>query len=256
MILDQIVVVLCRPSHPGNIGSAARAMKTMGINQLSLVSPGTALTDESYALASGASDVLDGLCVFDSLNEAIANCHWVFGLTCRQRELTAPIQNLRDAITDCMSFLESGQKIAMVFGTERFGLSIDESSRCNRLITIPGNPAYSSLNLAQAVQVVAYEFRQQSECFQKPPENDDTCGSARKIVSRLAYEKFYQALQELLEEHYVLQKSPNPERVLRRLRILFDRAAIADEEMDLLRGILKGLGKRSFDLPTPYKKGT
>jgi tRNA/rRNA methyltransferase len=238
MIWDQIAMVLCRPSHPGNIGSAARAMKTMGIYKLHLVSPQHLPNEESYALASGASDVLDQAHIHEELADALREAHLVLGFTSRRRELSATVQDVRPAVAECVRHLHQGHRIALVFGTERFGLSIEELAHCNRLVTIPGNPSYFSLNLSQAVQIVAYEFYQQLTEGNPLPSQPS---ASENLASRQAYDSFYRFLEDTLQTTGFLPQSRSPERLLRRLRVLFDRAQVQEEEMDILHGILKSI---------------
>ena len=170
--LRHIHVVLTRTSHPGNIGAAARAMKTMGLSRLTLVAPNLMATpmtpepptfdaaqaaafrlpEESFILASGARDVLEQAQIVATLDEALADTVLSCALTSRRRELTSPLQTPRELTPSLLAAAQAGQTVALVFGNETFGLSIDEVQHCNRLMTISGNPDYFSLNLAQAVQ--------------------------------------------------------------------------------------------------------
>ena len=176
--LANIRIVLSRTSHPANIGAAARAMKTMGLTQLTLVAPNIMATpmtpeppafiaeqaadfrlpEESFVLSSGARDVLENAKIVATLPEAIADTTLSCALTSRRRELTMPLQTPRELTPSLLAAAQAGQQIALVFGNETYGLSIDEVQQCNRLMTISGNPDYFSLNLAQAVQVVCYEL--------------------------------------------------------------------------------------------------
>ncbi len=156
--LSRIRVVLCRPTHPGNIGAAARAIKTMGLSQLALVEPKLHPHPESTARASGAVDVLDRARVCATLDEALAGCVLAIGLSARHRELVGKVQSVREASIEAIEHASTGE-VAMVFGTETFGLTNDDVGRCQTLAFIPANPDYGSLNLAAAVQIVAYELR-------------------------------------------------------------------------------------------------
>ena len=160
--LNNIRIVLCHTSHPGNIGSAARAMKTMGLSRLHLVKPRKFPHAEAVAMASGATDVLDNAQIFDTLDDALAGCALVIGLTARQRELSHAAISPRAAAAEALA-LAADLDVALVFGGETSGLSNEELIRCQRLAHIPANPDYSSLNLAAAVQVLAYELRVASE---------------------------------------------------------------------------------------------
>lgn len=176
--LQHIRVILSRTSHPANIGAAARAMKTMGLNKLILVAPNLMSTpmtpeppifhadqantfrlpEESFILASGAADVLEQAQIVATLPEALNGTTLSCALTSRRRELTAPLQTPRQLTPSLLQAARDHQESALVFGNESFGLSIEEVQHCNRLMTINGNPNYFSLNLAQAVQVVCYEI--------------------------------------------------------------------------------------------------
>ncbi|MBT8143938.1 MAG: RNA methyltransferase, partial [Gammaproteobacteria bacterium] len=155
---DDIHIVLVETSHPGNIGATARAMKTMGLTRLRLVKPKIFPDADATARASGADDILDTAQVFGSLQEAIADCVAVVGTTARSRTLSAPVISPRNSAARIAATLPSGP-VAMVFGRERAGLSNDELDHCNWLVNIPANPDFSSLNLAMAVQLIAYEIR-------------------------------------------------------------------------------------------------
>ncbi len=151
-------VVLVETSHPGNIGAAARAMKTMGLTQLALVRPRHYPSAEASARASGATDLLDQAGVFDTLPEALDGCGLVIGASARQRALPWPLIAPRECGRRVVEAASRGE-VGLVFGREQSGLTNDELQRCNLLVQIPANPAYSSLNLAMAVQVIAYEIR-------------------------------------------------------------------------------------------------
>src|SRR5437868_5592003 len=150
-------VVLCRPSHPGNIGAAARAMKTMGFEDLALVEPRHFPHADATALAAGALDVLERARVHATLEEALADCVLAAGFSARRRDLSHAPRSLRDAAPELVADAAGG-RIALVFGNETSGLSNDELARCQRFVSIPANPAYPSLNLAAAVQLASHEL--------------------------------------------------------------------------------------------------
>jgi tRNA (cytidine32/uridine32-2'-O)-methyltransferase len=156
---DRIRVVLVGTQHPGNIGSAARAMKTMGLSRLVLVAPERAPDADSYALAAGADDVLAAAAIHPSLAEAVADCRLVLGCTARSRRIALEELEPRIAGARAVREAQGGGEIALVFGRERTGLSNDEYELCHAAVHIPANPDYSSLNLAMAVQVLSYEIR-------------------------------------------------------------------------------------------------
>jgi tRNA/rRNA methyltransferase len=157
-LLDQLCIVLCAPSHPGNIGAAARAMKTMGIYDLRLVNPYAFPSEVATARASGAGDVLEAARVFTSLADALVDTHFVVGTSARHREFVGDVLPVREAVAVAAPHAASG-KVALVFGTEMSGMTNEEVMRCQVLAYVPSNPAYSSLNLGAAVQVACYEWR-------------------------------------------------------------------------------------------------
>jgi tRNA/rRNA methyltransferase len=228
--LDNIRVVLSHTSHPGNIGAAARAMKTMGLSNLFLVNPKQFPDAMADAMASGANDLLANAVVCSRLEQALQGAVLVVGLTARHRDLSHSMLTLRQAAPQILE--RAGEApVALLFGTEMSGLSNAELEKCQLLITIPVNPEYSSLNLAAAVQVVAYELR--------------TCGVVTEPISKdlpLAafedVERFYEHLERTLVEIDFLDPL-DPRRLMTRLRRLFARAGMEKEEVNILRGILK-----------------
>ena len=231
--LSKIRVVLCQTSHPGNIGSAARAMKTMGLSQLVLVRPKKFPHDVADAMASGASDILAQARVCDTLEEALTGCTFVIGLSARKRELSHQLVTAREAAAEAVQ-LAANQPVALVFGTEMSGLSNEELIRCQLLAMIPANPEYSSLNLAAAVQVLAYEIRTAAMETITPADND------LNLASHEDAEGFYRHLEETLIGTGFLDPA-QPKRLMSRLRRLFTRARLQKEEVNILRGILKSI---------------
>ena len=231
-VLQRIRIVLSRPSHPGNIGSAARAMKTMGLSRLYLVEPKHFPDPQAETLASGAVDVLQRATVCHSLDEALQDVTVAAALTSRRREIAADLHPPRTAVADLLALARSGQEVALVFGNETFGLSIEEVERCNLLVTIPGNPAYFSLNLAQAVQVMCYEV------FQQYNDNLDHLRPNIDLATRDEVQGFYRHLATSLEDIGFFRRR-NGERLMRRISTLFDRARLQREEVDILRGMCK-----------------
>ncbi|WP_293762934.1 RNA methyltransferase [uncultured Aquitalea sp.] len=230
--LQNIRIVLARPNHPGNIGSAARAMKTMGLHRLYLVEPKVFPSDEANTLASGAVDVLDNAVVVSTLAEALADVTVACALTSRRRELTTPLSTPRDTTPELIARARDGEQVALVFGNETFGLSIDEVEQCNRLVTIPGNPDYFSLNLAMAVQVMTYELFSHTGVdveYLRPESETATLGEV---------EGFCGHLDDTMAAIGYYQRR-NSERLMRRMRALFNRAGMLREEVDILRGLMK-----------------
>jgi tRNA/rRNA methyltransferase len=229
--LANIRIVLCQTSHPGNIGAAARAMKTMGLQQLVLVRPKKFPHPEAEAMASGATDILEQARVCDTLEEALAGCVLAVGLSARKRELTHELVTAREAAA-LITQTTSSQHAALVFGTEMSGLSNAELIQCQRLAMIPANPEYSSLNLAAAVQVLAYELRMAADSVPK------TADSSFPPASHDEIEGFYRHLEETLIRIGFLNPAM-PKRLMPRLRRLFARARLEKEEVNILRGILR-----------------
>lgn len=245
-LLKQIRIVLCQTSHPGNIGSAARAMKTMGLSRLYLVNPRKFPHAEAVAMASGANDVLESAQVCESLEQALQGCGLVLGMTARQRELSHQPQSPRRMATDLLA-VAADETVALVFGNETSGLSNEELIRCQRLVHIPANPEYSSLNLAAAVQLVAYELRVAAlgdgeELHQTPHPNP-----YRRIkpATHDEIEGLYGHLEHTLINIGYLDPE-QPRRLMSRLRRLFARAGLQQEEVNILRGILKAILKNNF----------
>lgn len=242
--LRNVRVVLARPSHPGNIGAAARAMKTMGVTRLYLVAPKRFPDAEATTLASGAADVLENAVVTGSLDAALEGVSIACALTSRKRELTTPLAAPRDACAELLAAARDGVEVALVFGNETYGLSIDEVARCNRLVTIAGNPDYFSLNLGQAVQVMCYEL------FSQLAFPLDHLRANAELASHEEVEGFYGHLDRVLDGIGFYDRR-NGERLMRRLRTLYDRASLERQEIDILRGMLKQIERRCG--PDPYR---
>jgi tRNA/rRNA methyltransferase len=230
--LSRIRIVLSHTSHPGNIGAAARAMKTMGINQLYLINPKTFPSETATALASNADDVLNTAIVVASMEEALVGTTLQIALTARRRDLAHPLQTPRQLAPEIIQTIQSGQDIALVFGTEMSGLTIDEVLLCNRMATIPTNPDYSSLNLAQAVQVFGYEIRASMQ------DDVSYLTESRDSATHDAMEHFFNHLEETLTTIGFL-KPDAPKRLMPRMRRMFTRANLEREEVDILRGWLR-----------------
>ncbi len=230
-IFNNIRIVLCQTSHPGNIGSTARAMKTMGLSRLYLVNPKYFPDAQANSLAVNATDVLDCAIVTNTLEEAIADCQFVIGVSGKERSLSQQVMTVREAAHEVQKIAHV-QQVALVFGTEMSGLSNAEADRCQILATIPANPEYTSLNLAQAVQIMCYEIRMaisdgKLHYDEKPVE----------LASQEDLERFYAHMQEVLEQiGYINPRAPK--KLFERLRRLYARTKLEKEEVNLLRGIL------------------
>ena len=229
--LANIRIVLSRTSHPANIGAAARAMKTMGLTQLTLVAPNimaTPMTPEPPEfIAEQAADfrLPEESFVLSSIADTTLSC----ALTSRRRELTMPLQTPRELTPSLLAAAQAGQQIALVFGNETYGLSIDEVQQCNRLMTISGNPDYFSLNLAQAVQVVCYEL------FSHVNMDMSHLIPERNLATTEQVAGMVQHLEDTMSELDFFRRR-NQERMVRRLHSLFSRADTTTEDIDILRG--------------------
>ena len=231
---DSLRIVLVGTQHPGNIGSAARAMKTMGLSRLMLVAPERFPDREAYALAAGANDLLDVAEVHPSLASAVADCHLVLASTARHRTVPMPELTPREGAQRLLAAQSTGE-VALVFGRERTGLENDELQLCHAAITIPANPEYSSLNLAAAVQVLAYELLvarlAQAPATQAAAVDPDDLPAAHGDM-----ESFFAHLGALLDD-IDFHKGKAPDMVTQRLRRLFLRAQPDPRELRILRGI-------------------
>lgn len=239
-MLDQIRIVLVNTSHTGNMGSAARAMKTMGLTQLVLVDPQALPDEEAVALAAGACDILAGARIVSTLDEAIADCGLVIGTSARSRTLSWPMLDPREAGEKLVA--EGMQHpVALVFGRERTGLTNDELQKCHYHVAIPANPEYSSLNLAMAVQTLCYEVRMRWLAVEEQV-------SLESDAERVAYpcalqlEGFYQHLEQTLQKTGFIADD-HPGHVMSKLRRLFNRARPEAAELNILRGILTSVQK-------------
>ena len=231
---DHLRIVLVGTQHPGNIGSAARAMKTMGLSRLVLVAPERGPDAESYALAAGADDVLAAAATCDSLAEAVADCRLVLGCTARSRRIALEELEPRAAGTRAVAEAMAGAEVALVFGRERTGLTNDEYERCHAAVHIPANPDYSSLNLAMAVQVLSYEVRLAALAAAPVLPGDER---HEPPASHAQMESFFAQLAETLDA-IDFHKGRAPESAMRKLRRLFLRAQPDAREVRILRGVL------------------
>jgi len=240
--LKNIRFVLCETAHPGNIGAAARALKTMGLSQLVLVAPARFPDPQAEWLAVGAADLLRAARVYKSLDEALAGSAFTVACTARPREVAVPMVAAREAAERIVEVART-QSVALVFGNEKYGLTAEEVAKCQLLATIPADPKFSSLNVAAAVQVLAYELRIAAlgatvrKSSGKPPEH----------ATYEEVERFYEHLEKSLLAAGFLNPR-NPKKLMARLRRLFGRTQLEQEEVNILRGVVKTLA-------TPKKKG-
>ena len=237
-MLSNVRIVLVEPSHPGNIGAAARAMKNMSLNQLYLVTPGKFPHPEASVRASGADEILDAAVVTDDLQAALADCALVFGTSARLRTLKWPQLDPHQAAQRICSACQAST-VAIVFGRERTGLTNAELDLCQYLVHIPCNDDFSSLNLAAAVQVLSYEIMSVSQQLsaQASPAVDEL------PVSQEEMQGFYRHLEQTLIAIEFLDPE-QPKKLMRRLRRLFSRAQPVQSEINILRGILSAIDKQ------------
>lgn len=230
-------VVLVGTTHPGNIGATARAMRTMGLDRLSLVNPREFPSEQATARAAGADDVLAAARVCATLDEALADCRFVMGASARLRALPWTPVPPREAAPRLLAESRHGEA-AVVFGRESSGLSNDELARCHALLHVPTDPGFGSLNLAMAVQVVAYELRMTWLEGELPAEEPiDRRASAEDL------ERFYEHLERTLVGAGFLNPA-NPRHLMLQLRRLFSRAVPEEKEVRILRGVLSALEPR------------
>ncbi|KAF1056880.1 MAG: tRNA (cytidine/uridine-2'-O-)-methyltransferase TrmJ [Pseudomonas delhiensis] len=255
-MLDKIRVVLVNTSHPGNIGGTARAMKNMGLSRLVLVEPEDFPSSEAVARASGATDILDSAQVVATLEDALVGCSLVLGTSARDRRIPWPLLDPRECATTSLEHVQQGGEVALVFGREYAGLTNEELQRCQFHVHIPANPEFSSLNLATAVQVLAYEVRMAWLAVQGQPTKQEKLETTAMLnslpVTADELERFYSHLESTLVEIGFLDPE-KPRHLMSRLRRLYGRAAVSKLEMNILRGILTetqkaaGAAKRSDD---------
>ena len=233
-IFDNIEIVLVETTHPGNIGAAARAMKAMGLKHLRLVNPRTFPGAEATARAAGADDILESAACHGSLREAIADCSLVYGTSNRNRNIPWPLMDAETSAQAVIRAVGEGVRAAILFGTESSGLSNDDLELCHGLIRIPVNGEFPSLNIAAAVQVICYELR---KTILKGKPDGEPVNAGSPPVNSEQMVQLYEHMQECLRdlEFY------NPERprlLMRRLKRIFNRLYLDENEYNIIRGIL------------------
>ncbi len=240
----RVRLVLLETTHPGNIGAAARAMKTMGLSRLYLVAPRHFPHADATALASGADDLLARAVVHATLDEAIADCHWVLGTSARLRSIPVPGLDVRDASRHVMTRLRQfpQQQIAILFGQERSGLTNDQLGRCQHLVHIPTTAEFGSLNLAQSIQIVAYELRMAAlEAGEGLP---DLPRREAEPAARDKLEGFYNHLMHV-SKRIGFADEKQSRSLQARWRRLYDRAEPSETELHMLRGFLSAVEKKT-----------
>lgn len=230
--------ILVQTSHPGNVGAAARAMKVMGFSELVLVRPRHAdvlVQEETIAMASGAADILARARIVDSLAEALEGVTFACATAMIPRDFGPPTYAPRELLP---TLAAGDHAVGLVFGSERYGLSNEDVYRCHAVLSIPTAPGYGSLNLAQAVQLLAYEWRQALGGFEVPPRAADRArADGRSVQGLLAH------WEEALVAIGFLDPSA-PKKLMPRLNQIFNRAGLAPEEVHILRGIAKAMLER------------
>lgn len=249
--LQRVRVVLVGTTHAGNIGAAARALKTMGLTRLILVEPKAKLDANAFSMASNALDVMDGIQRFDELDAALTGCHWVIGASARLRDRPHELMSVRQMAEHArdrwlMPSQQTHAEIALVFGREHSGLTNIELGRCHAHMMIPANPVYSSLNLAQAVQIACYELRQ--ALLNDAPLLPRI--ESPQPATHDAVENLLQHWQSALIELDFLDEQ-NPRHMMQKLRYLLQRAEITQNEVDILRGMLTAVQRKTH--PTGQK---
>ena len=239
ILAEHLRIVLVGTQHPGNIGAAARAMKTMGLSQFYLVNPVADADGVARARSSNARDVLEGAVVCATLEQALAGTVLAAAMTTRQRELAPPPKWAREAAPEIIGASAHGP-VALVFGNETAGLSNEEVALCRLPVMIPANPGYSSLNLAAAVQVMCYELRLAAIAPGSPPAPENPPAGFEEI------RRFYEHLEAAVTQSGFLDPA-HPKRLMPRLRRLFDRVGLEKDEVSLLRGMLKTFMKKPGD---------
>jgi len=227
-------IVLIDPSHPGNIGSVARAMKNMALSDLVLVRPRSFPHAEANALAAGADDILAGARIVGSVEEAIADCTFIAGTTSRPRSYYWEFTTPRDVAGRIVA-LPSDNRAALLFGSERYGLGTEDLNHCNVLVRIPANPEYCSLNLAMSVQLAAYEIFMEREQPRSHTQLEMPLAPSGDV------EHFYTHLNQVLDEIHFDDRTGY---LMERLRRLFNRAQLDRNELNILRGILSAVQGR------------
>ena len=243
MQLENVRVVLVEPSHPGNIGGAARAMKTMGLRDLVVVNPRRYPDPQADWRAAGALDVLDAAQVVTDLDQAIHDCHWVVGTSTRNRRIPWPINDAKGTAEHIIG-LPAHTQVAILFGREDNGLSNEELARCNLHLQVPAAPEYSSLNLAMAVQVICYEIFQADvrDSLEAPISGAGRSGWDRKAATAGEVDDLLAHLEGVLVSTEFLQ-SDNPGQTMTRLRRMLARVQLDETEVQILRGVIKHLAK-------------
>ncbi len=243
--LNNVRVVLSHTTHPGNIGAAARAMKTMGLRHLYLINPNHFPDAQAVAMAAGADDVLQYAVLCGTIDEALQDVALTVGMTARMRDISNEVSSPREAMPRVLQEAAM-HPVALLFGTEMSGLTNEEASRAQLLVNIPASPDFSSLNLASAVQVIAYELAVAAEVFQP----------AAQILQPAPHEQVEGLMAHLEKTLFEIGffTTQNPQRMMQRLRRLYARARLESDEINILRGILSVTTEYNGRLKARYRQ--
>lgn len=231
--LNNISIILVKPQMGENIGAAARIMHNFGLSELRLVSPRDGWPNEkATSMASGAGEIITAAKIFDTFEEATADLTMLYATTARERDMNKPAVTPREMSNE----LDATMKIGIVFGPERSGLENFEVTHCNKILYIPVNPEYKSLNIAQAVAVICYEISQ-SPAFKIAERPDAQLEKATKAD----YNSLYDYLENALDESHFFQVPEKKPKMMDNIRNIFARLDLSDQEMRTLRGVLKAI---------------
>ena len=247
--LKAIRIVLLNTYHPGNIGAVARAMKTMGLQELVLVDPNDYPSSEAISRAAGAADVLANAKIVTSFDEAISDCTQIFATTARQKHSFGGTQKTCHQAAQWIKNHDE-EKVAIIFGRERTGMSAQDINLCHQILYIPGNPEYDILNIAAAVQIVCYELNKtfsEGAKAENGPNIDEACkmNIGDGLVKQQDLNHFFQQLQSSLESSGYLNPE-QPSDTMKRLRQFFNRADPTTSDIGMMRGVIKALGRNRF----------
>ena len=234
---SKIKIVLIETSHPGNIGSAARAMKTMGFSNLYLVDPKCEINEISYAMASHAGDILDNAQVANNLSEVLGNCNYIIGATARQRDIPIEILNPREIANKVNE--DMYDEIAILLGNESRGLTNEQLSLCSVGLHIPSNKEYTSLNLASSLQIMLYEilFKSENDASYINKINKEDIASNEKLLGLLNH------MSKVLKDiDFIKDDRPM---IVRKINHIFKKATLSEEEINILRGVLSAIENHS-----------
>lgn len=265
-MLADIRIVMVNTTHSGNIGAAARAMKNMGLSQLTLVDPIARIDEEAIQRASRADDILHNAIIVDTLEEAIADCHWVVGTSARSRHIPWPLLTPRQCAAKAVKLIPQGNRIALVFGRESRGLTNEELHLCHAHVHIPTEESFSSLNVSQAVQLLSYEMRLAvlaTQGMEQPVAAEGSVADTHHqpwgvewdhpLASHGDLNGMMLHLEQTLLDIGFLD--PNtPKQLMSRMRRLFQRAALDNTEVNILRGILATVQRQHTHVAADQKK--